>query len=143
MKKLLVLIFLVPLLSKAQFKITNTSTINICELRGGTWPMNLQRIVKKSDTIYMLTFRDQQDAKEVTMTQLKFGSLKKLKDFEEGLAALKQGSDGDAADFTEYIVKRTDVKKEGAAYTLTNPAGALINFKQVEADKMIDAIKKL
>ncbi|MHA4809735.1 hypothetical protein ACX0G9_16595 [Flavitalea flava] len=143
MKKLIFLSLFIPCLAKAQFTITNTSTINLVELRTGIWPVTLQRIVKESDTIYMLEFRDLQYTKEVNMTTIKFGDLRQLKYFQKGLSALKNGSTGDAAKFKEFTIKRMDVKKEGVWYLLTSGEGESTNFLQPEADKLISAIKGL
>lgn len=145
MKKLIFLSLFIPCLSKAkaQFTITNTSTINIAELRTDPWPLELQRVIKESDTIYLLSFRDQQYPTEVNMSTLRFGNLQQLKYFQKGLAALKNGSNGDEAKFKEYSIKRADVKKEGICYILTGTLGEIINFKQSEADKMMAAIKSL
>jgi len=144
MKKLVLLSLFIPFfsLAKAQFTLTNTSTISLCELRNGTWPLDLQRIIKRSDTIYQLQFRDQQYTTEVNMSILRFGTLTQLKYFQKCLAALKGGSNGDQADFKEYSVKRTDVGKD-VCYTLTLNNGPVINFKQADADKMAAAIKTL
>jgi len=145
MKKLIFLFLFIPFLSKAkaQFTITNTSTISLAELRPDPWPLELQRVVKESDTIYLLSFRDQQYTTEVNMSTLKFGNLQQLKYFQKGLAALKSGSNGDEAKFKEYSVKRADVKKEGICYILTGSLGEIINFHQTEADKMIMTIRSL
>jgi len=143
MKKLVLLALLIPCLAKAQFTITNTSTTSLVELRSGTWPMDLQRIIKESDTIYVLEFRDQQTNKDINMTTLRFGDLKQLKYFQKGLSALRSGNNGDIAKFKEYTIKRTDVKKQGISYMLTCSEGELTNFQQAEADKMIAAIKTL
>jgi len=53
---------------------------------------------------------------------------------------LKSGSTGDIAKFSDYTIKRVDVKKEGIWYILTCGDGELTNFQQPEADKMITAI---
>ena len=66
-----------------------------------------------------------------------------MKFFQKGLSALKNGSTGDIAKFKEYTIKRVDVKKEGVWYILTCEEGALTNFQQPEADKMIAAIANL
>jgi len=60
MKKFLLLILLSPLVMKAQFKIVNSATINIVDVRQGTWPISLQRITKPTDTCYVLQFRTQE-----------------------------------------------------------------------------------
>jgi hypothetical protein len=143
MKKLIFLFLFIPFISRAQFTITNTSTISLVELRSAPWLLELDRVVKESDTIYLLQFRDQQYPNEVNMSSLRFGNLGQLKYFQKGLAALRNGSNGDAARFKEYTVKRADVKKDSICYILTGPLGEIINFKQADADKLMIAIKAL
>ena len=143
MKKLVFLSLFIPFFANAQFTIVNTSTIPLVELRTGTWPLSLERIIKESDTCYVLEFRDQQYTNGVNMSTLKFGNIKQLKYFQKGLSALKSGSTGDIAKFKEYTLKRTDVKKDGVWYILTCEDGELTNFQQPEADKMIAAIISL
>ncbi|HTQ66457.1 MAG TPA: hypothetical protein VMI12_16810 [Puia sp.] len=146
MKKLVFLsLFLAfAFVSKAQFTIVNTATINLVELRqGGTWPITLQRVTKESDTCYVLSFRDQQYTNDVIMTTLRFPNLEQLKYFQKGLSALKNGSTGDIAKFKDYTIKRIDVKKEGIWYILNCGQGATTNFQQPEADKMIAGILNL
>jgi hypothetical protein len=140
MKKLILILFLLPFLAKAQFTIVNTSTTSLVELRSGTWPLTLSRIIKESDTCYVLDFRDQQYTTDINMSSLRFGDLKQLKFFQKGLSALKSGTTGDIAKFKEYTIKRMDVKKQGIWYVLTCNDGSLTNFQQPEADKMIAAI---
>ncbi len=143
MKKLILISLFFPFFANAQFKIVNTATINLLELRAGTWPITLQRITKESDTCYVLLFRDQQYTNVVDMSTLRFPDLEQMKFFQKGLSALKNGSTGDIAKFKEYTIKRVDVKKEGVWYILTCEEGALTNFQQPEADKMIAAITNL
>lgn len=147
MKKLIVLSFLVPLFAKAQFTIVNTSTVSLMEPRTGKWPLDLQRVIRESDTCYVLNFRDQQESQSVNMETLKFGDLGQLKYFGQGLAALKKGNTGDIAKYKDYTLKRMDVRKPGEKgtvwYVLTCNDGALTNFQQPEADRMIDAVKGL
>jgi hypothetical protein len=143
MKKLLVLLLFIPFMGKAQFTIVNSSTTDLVELRTGTWPLELQRVIKESDTCYVLQFRDQQYTSSVNMATLRFGDLKQLKYFQKGLSALKTGSTGDIARFKDYTLKRQDVKKDGVWYILTCNDGTLTNFQQPEADKMIAAILPL
>jgi hypothetical protein len=143
MKKLILISLFFPFFAKAQFKIVNTATINLLELRAGTWPITLQRITKESDTCYVLLFRDQQYTNVVDMSTLRFPDLEQMRFFQKGLSALKNGSTGDIAKFKEYTIKRVDVKKEGVWYILTCEEGALTNFQQPEADKMIAAIANL
>jgi hypothetical protein len=141
MKKFLVLILLFPLAMKAQFKIVNSATINIIDVRQGTWPISLQRITKPSDTCYVLQFRTQEYNNSVIIKTLKFRDLGQLKYFQQGLSALKSGNNGDVAEFKDYTIKRVDVYKEGTSYILTCDGG-LTNFQQNEADRMIAAINK-
>jgi hypothetical protein len=141
MKKFLFLLLLTPALAKAQFTIVNISTTNLLELRNGTWPLTLERQIKELDTCYVLDFRDQQTTTDVNMATLRFGDLNQLKYFQKGLSSLKNGHSGDIARFKEYTIKRMDVKKQGSLYVLTCNDGALTNFQQPEADKMIATIQ--
>ena len=147
MKKLLVLLFFVPFLSKAQFTLTNTSTISLVELRNGTWPIELQRAVKNNDTCYILSFRDQQVTDDVNMVTLRFGNLEQLRYFMKGLTALKSGTNGDQANYKDYSLKRMDVKKDIKKteiwYKVECSSGPVTNFQQTEADKMVATIKTL
>ena len=144
MKKLIILsLFATPFFVKAQFTITNSSTTSLLELRQGTFPLELQRVIKESDTCYELEFRDQQYTTAVNMSTLKFGNLQQLRYFMQALAVLKKGNTGDIAKFKDYTVKRVDVKKEGIWYTLICGEGEVTNFQQSEADQMVATIKSL
>jgi len=150
MKKLLVLSFFIPFLSKAQFTISNNSTTSLVELRAGTWPLDLQRIIKNTDTCYVLEFRDQQVTTDVNMATLRFGDIGQLRWFEKGLTTLKStGSNGETLNYKAYTLKRVDVKsdkdpkKSVIWYLVTTNDGPVTNFQQSEADKMIAAIKTL
>jgi hypothetical protein len=117
------------------------------EPRTGNWPLDLQRVIRESDTCYVLAFRDQQESQSVNMETLKFGNRGQIKYFEQGLDALAKGNTGDIAKFKEYTIKRMDVKKQGQKgmvwYILTCNDGTSTNFQQPEADRMIAAIKLL
>jgi hypothetical protein len=141
MKHFLLLILLSPLFMKAQFKIVNSATTNLLDVRQGTWPISLQRITKPNDTCYVLQFRTQEYTNSVIIKTLRFCNLEQLKYFQKGLAALKSGSTGDVAEFKEYTIKRVDMYKEGIWYILTCDGG-LTNFQQPEADRMIAVINK-
>jgi hypothetical protein len=141
MNILLLFILLSPLAMKAQFKIVNSATINIVDVRQGTWPISLQRITKPSDTCYVLQFRTQEYNNSVIIKTLKFRDLGQLKYFQQGLDALKSGNNGDVDEFKDYTIKRVDVYKEGISYILTCDGG-LTNFQQPEADRMMAAINK-
>jgi hypothetical protein len=144
MKKLIILsLFATPFFAKAQFTISNSSTTSLLELRQGTFPLELQRVIKETDTCYELEFRDQQYTSVVNMSTLKFGNLQQLRYFMQALAVLKKGNTGDIAKFKDYTVKRVDVKKDGIWYTLICGEGEVTNFQQSEADKMVTTIKSL
>jgi hypothetical protein len=143
MKKILLIVILFPMVASAQFKIVNTATINLVELRQGTWPITLQRVTKESDTSYVLLFRDQHFSDDVIMTTFRFRDMEQLKYFQKGLTALKTGNNGDMAKYKDYTIKRVDVKKQGIWYVLSCSDGAVTNFQQPEADKLIEAIISL
>jgi hypothetical protein len=79
MKKLIILSLFIPFFAKAQFVIVNTSTISLIEPRTGDWPLDLQRIIKESDTSYVLAFRDQQETNSVNMTELRFADKQQVR----------------------------------------------------------------
>ena len=149
MKKLIFLSFFLPILAKAQFVLVNNSTTSLIEPRTGTWPLDLQRVIRESDTSYVLAFRDQQENSSVNMSTLNFGNLDQVRYFGKGLAALRSGSTGEIAKYKEYTIKRMDVKKLGVKergtvwYILQCADGTTTNFQQEDADKMITAIKAL
>lgn len=145
MKKLIFLSLFIPFAAKAQFTIVNNSTLDLVALReGGTWPVKLQRVIKETDTSFVLQFRDQQYTTDQVMASLRFPNMQQMKYFQQGLAALKNGSNGATAKFKDYTIKRVDVSKEGAQYILIcDAAGETTSFKQIEADRMIAAIGHL
>ena len=141
MKKLFLIYMLLPFALKAQFKIVNSATISLLDVRQGTWPISLQRITKPTDTCYILQFRTQEYANSVIMKTLKFEDVQQLKYFQQGLSALKTGANGDVAEFKDYTIKRVDVYKSGISYILTCDGGQT-NFQQPDADRMITVINK-
>jgi len=144
MKKLILISLFIPFAAKAQFRIVNTATTNLLELRSGTWPINLVKVTKESDTYYELQFRDQEYANGVIMKTLRFRDIEQLKYFQKGLSTLKTGTNGDIAEFKDYSIKRVDLKQETTWYTLNcGESGGVTNFQQPEADKMIAAILSL
>lgn len=144
MKKLLFLsLFILPFFAKAQFTIINNSTTTLLELRTGEWPVELQKIIKEKDTSFALQFRDQQYPTAEIMSTLVFPTLKQVKYLQQALAALKKGSNGDIAQFKDFSVKRTDVKKGDIRYTLISSKGETVAFQQPDADKLIAAIAPL
>ncbi len=153
MKKIIFLSLLaIPFISKAQFTITNSSTLSLLQVRDGDWPVELQRVIKETDTSYVLEFRDQQYSNVVNMTDLRFGNLEQVRYFMKALAELKKGGTGETANFKGYTLKRYDVKGNGGGpkakaagiwYTLTLSEGEITNFQQTDADRMIAAIRIL
>ena len=143
MKKLILLSLFFPFAAKAQFKIVNNATIDLVELREGDWPITLQRVTKDADTSYVLLFRNQMITDGVVMTTFRFKDMEQLKYLQQGLTALKNGSNGDMAKYKDYSIKRVDVKKEGIWYVFNYNEQSVTNFQQPEADKLISAIIKL
>ena len=138
MKKGILFAF-IPFAGIAGFSLINNSTINLLEVRADPWPINLQKITEKTGTSYALEFRDQGVLNGVVLDTLPFANLEQLKYFGQGLSALKKGHNGDVANYKDYSIKRTDVKKEPTWYLLRFQEG-LTNFQQPEADKMIETI---
>ncbi len=154
MKKLIFLFVFLPLIAvkaKAQFTITNTSTITIADLRSGDWPLRLERIVKKNDTIYLLSFRDKQYPNTHNISTLKFGDLTQLRYLEQGLSYLMTADDGTEATYKAFSIKRTDDKnldaktrKKLVKYTLIcKEQGDVTDIQPGEADALVKAIHKL
>jgi len=154
MKKLIFLFVLLPFVAvkaRAQFTITNTSTITIADLRSGDWPLRLERIVKKNDTIYMLSFRDKQYPNTHNISTLKFGNLNQLRYLEQGLSYLMTADDGTEAAYKAFTIKRTDdkavdtkTKKKIVKFTLIcKDEGDVTDIQQTEADALVKAIHKL
>jgi len=154
MKKLVFLFLFLPFIvlkAEAQFTITNTSTITIADLRSGDWPLRLERIVKKNDTIYLLTFRDKQYPNVHNISTLKFGDLTQLRYLQQGLTYLMGADDGTEANYKAFSIKRTDdkaldtkTKKKVVKYTLLcKEEGDVTDIQQNEADALVKAIQKL
>src|ERR1700743_2437218 len=112
-----------------------TPSESIVEVRGGVWPISLEKELDRKGFSYSLIFRDQQVLNEEVLDTLAFSNLEQLKYFEKGLTALKTGSNGDIARFKDYSITRADKKFEGIWYILRDKYG-LTNFQQPEADLM-------
>jgi len=139
MKKLILFSLLIPF---AGFNSLHHSSTNLVEVRAGTWPITLERTIERSDTSYFLEFRNQQIMNEVVMDTLPFPDLGQLKYFEKALTTLKTGNNGDIAKFKDYSIKRAEKKYEGVWYILRLKWSST-DFRQPEADIMINAIKNL
>jgi hypothetical protein len=144
MKKLLFLsLFIIPFVTKAQFTIVNNSTTTLVELRTGEWPVELQKIIKQTDTSFALQFRDQQYPTAEITTTLVFRDLKQVRYLQQALSALKKSANGTETDFKDFSIKRNDVKKGDVRYTLICSKGETVAFVQMDADKLIAAIAAL
>jgi hypothetical protein len=71
--------------------------------------LDLQRIIKQTDTSYALLFRDQQFTNATVMSTLKFKDKAQLKYFQQALSSLSSLGTGTTANFKGFSIKRTDV----------------------------------
>jgi hypothetical protein len=114
---------------------------SIVEVRGGAWPINLERNADGVGT-YSLIYRNQEVMSGVSLDTLTFPNVDQLKYFAKGLDALKAGHNGDIATFKDYKLSRADKKFEGIWYLLRYQFGST-SFQQPEADIMGKTIKGL
>jgi len=142
MNRLLLKTLLLPLAGLSWLPLGSSSTTNLADVRTGEWPMNLERDIDRRDTSYSLIFRDQQVIPDVVMDTLVFSDLHQLKYFGQAIAVLKNGHNGDIANFKDYTLKRADKKFVGVWYMLRIKFG-LVDFQQPEADIMCKTIKGL
>ena len=112
------------------------------EIRGGVWPIDLERTTDRPGVSYSLIFRDQEVMTAVVMDTLPFPNLEQLKYFGTALTTLKNGNNGDIARFKDYSIKRAEKKFEKTQYILRIKWG-ITDFQQPEADIMISTIKGL
>jgi hypothetical protein len=117
-------------------------TIDLINVRLAPWPINLQRVIYYTDTCYALQFRDQGAMNAVTLKTMEIYNMEQLKYLEMGLTTLQKGSTGDVAEFKDYSIKKVGTKKENSWYILTYD-GAVTNFQQTEANRMIKIINNL
>jgi len=111
------------------------------EIRSGQWPISLERTTDRPGVSFSLIFRDQQVAYATVLDTLDFADVQQLRYFDQGLAALKKGTNGDIARFKEYSIARADKKYEGIWYILRDPY-ASTTFQQPEADRLSRAIRQ-
>ncbi|HWB92471.1 MAG TPA: hypothetical protein VG605_11485 [Puia sp.] len=114
---------------------------NSVEVRGGAWPINLERTTDRPGVSFSLIFRDQETMNGVLLDTLDFENIEQLRYFSKGLAALKVGTNGDIARFKDYTITRADKKFEGIWYILRPEYGST-SFQQPEADIITQAIKE-
>ncbi len=128
--------------SGSWFSNTDYPSVDLMTVRLAPWPINLQRVIYYTDTCYAFQFRDQAAMNAVTIKTMEIYNLDQLKYFEMGLSSLKKGSNGDVAEFRDYSIKRVDKKKNDIWYILSYD-GAVTNFQQPEANRMIFIINNL
>jgi hypothetical protein len=114
---------------------------SIVEVRGGAWPINLERNADGIGT-YSLIYRNQEVTSGVSLDTLTFPNLQQLRYFAVGLDTLKRGHSGDILNYKEYTLSRADKKFEGIWYLLRYQFGSM-SFQQPEAEIMGKTIKGL
>jgi hypothetical protein len=114
---------------------------NIVEIRGGAWPIDLERNADGAGT-FSLIYRNQEVMNAVSLDTLTFSNLEQLRYFAKGLDALKIGHNGDLLTYKDYTLGRADKKFEGIWYLLRYQFGST-SFRQPEADIMGKTIKGL
>ncbi len=142
MKKLILIALYVPFSGIVAYWHTPSVSTNLAQVRSGNWPILLERTINKADTFYSLQFRDEQIIQDVVLDTMPFADLKQLKYFGEALTVLKTGHTGDIAKFKDYSIKRFNVRKDSASYILRYE-WSLLNFRQPEADILINVIRGL
>ena len=135
MKKLLFSAFLLPLAAYRPSGPTGSSV----EIRGGQWPINLERTTDRPGVKFSLIFRDQEVRDVEVLDTLDFANSEQLKYLGQGLTALKNGHNGDIARFKDYTLTRSDKKYDGVWYILRPQYGST-SFKQPEADLLTKTI---
>jgi hypothetical protein len=116
--------------------------VDLMQVRLAPWPINLQRVIYYTDTCYAIQFRDQSAMNSVTYKTMDLETIGQLKYFKEGLLSLKKGSDGDIAEFRNYSIKKV-YKKKGDAWYILSYDGAVTNFQEAQANRMIYIINDL
>jgi hypothetical protein len=142
MRTFILSLLFIPFAGKTGWNYSRSSSTVLVEARSGDWPISLEKTTDKSGTSYFLQFRDQQVLTNVVMDTLPFQDLTQLKYFQKALTVLKTGNNGDIAKFKDYSIKRAESLKEGKWYILRYQWG-LTNFRQTEADTLINTIRKL
>ena len=141
MKKIILGVVSLLSLSAAVVLMSATSPrANSVEVRGGAWPINLERTTDRPGVSFSLIFRDQETMNGVLLDTLDFENIEQLRYFGKGLTALKNGSNGDIARFKDYTLSRADKKFEGIWYILRPEYGST-SFQQPEADIITQTIR--
>lgn len=126
----------------ARLETANYPTVDLINIRLAPWPINLQRVIYYTDTCYALQFRDQGVMNAVNIKTMEIYNMDQLKYLRLGLTTLTKGSTGDVAEFKDYSIKKVGTKKENSWYIL-NYDGAVTNFQQSEANRMVTIINNL
>ena len=103
------------------------------EIRGGAWPINLERTRDRPGVGFSLIFRDESEMQATVLDTLDFADAEQLRYFGKGLTVLQQGSNGDIARFKDYTLTRAD-KKVGGIFYILRPQYGTTSFQQPEAD---------
>lgn len=111
------------------------------EIRGGKWPIDLERTTDRPGVAYSLIFRDQTEMQANVLDTLDFADAEQLRFFGKGLTALQHGNNGDIARFKDYTITRADKKFEGVWY-LVRPQYGETKFQQQEADLINKTIQQ-
>ena len=103
------------------------------EVRGGAWPINLERTTDRQGVSFSLIFRDESMTNGVLLDTLDFESVEQLRYLGKGLTALKNGNNGDIARFKDYTITRAD-KRPKVVWYILRPQYGTTSFQQAEAD---------
>jgi hypothetical protein len=145
MKILLPLLLFIPFHKGAHYSKPSSISIDTYEIRLAPWTITMKRIIGETDTCYYLLFRDQQVLNSIQMKTMEFESLEQLKYFEKGLSTLKNGGNGDIAEYERFSIKKAiplNSKKSDAWYILSY-GNAVTNFQQAQANRIMFIINKL
>src|SRR6185437_442930 len=110
------------------------------EIRGGSFPISLERTTDRPGVSFSLIFRDQTEMQANVLDTLDFANAEQLRYFSKGLGALKAGSNGDIARFKDYTITRADQKFVGTWY-IVRPEYGETKFQQPEADMITKTIQ--
>jgi hypothetical protein len=115
---------------------------NSVEVRGGVWPIDLERTADRPGVSFSLIFRDQSVMNEHVLDTLDFPNMEQLRYFGKGLSVLKGGSSGDIARFKDYSITRADKRFDGGVWYILKCQYGETSFQQPEADVIDKAIKE-
>lgn len=140
MKRLFLSALILPV-AAAAYSWTLVRPPDSVEVRSGKWPISLERTTDRAGVAFSLIFRDQSELNGTLLDTLDFADIGQLRYFDQGLAALKKGSNGETARFKDYSITRSDKKYDGTYYILRADFGQT-TFQQPEADIMSKAIRQ-